>query len=189
MRNTITPLHLQFCQKHLFVIITVLRCPSCTQTIKQSNTVVSWTYSRNKKGIFGTIFLSLTGAEKCYSGNLCNLWRYQIKTFQYLATVLKTACVLGEKIASFSESCLTHTRGRQEDHQESCPWTIKPCLHQPLTAKSPCQQHVRSTFNPLSMSTLDLFSYRTAVWSVAFWQRSQPNKQSLQLRISVENLN
>ncbi len=41
MRNGITALHLQFCQKHLFVIIIVLRCASCTQTIKQLNTVMS----------------------------------------------------------------------------------------------------------------------------------------------------
>lgn len=41
MRNEITALHLQFCQKHLFVIIIVLRCASCTQTIKQLNTVGS----------------------------------------------------------------------------------------------------------------------------------------------------
>ncbi len=32
--------NLQFCQKHLFVIIFVLMCASCTQTIKQLNTMV-----------------------------------------------------------------------------------------------------------------------------------------------------
>lgn len=41
MRNKITALHLQFCQNHLFVIIIVLRCASCTQTIKQLCTVAS----------------------------------------------------------------------------------------------------------------------------------------------------
>lgn len=40
MRNKITALHLQFCQKHLFVIIIVPRCALCTQTIKQLYTVV-----------------------------------------------------------------------------------------------------------------------------------------------------
>lgn len=41
MKTKITALHLQFCQKHLFVIIVVLRCPYCTQTIKELYSVVS----------------------------------------------------------------------------------------------------------------------------------------------------
>ena len=49
MRNTITARHLQFWQKHLFVIIVVLRCASCTQTIKQLYTVVSLSDSEDQE--------------------------------------------------------------------------------------------------------------------------------------------
>lgn len=47
MKTKITPLHLQFCQKHLFVIIAVLRCASCTQTIKELYSVPSLSDSEN----------------------------------------------------------------------------------------------------------------------------------------------
>lgn len=41
MKTKITALHLQFSQKHLFVITIVPRCSSCTQTIKELYFAVS----------------------------------------------------------------------------------------------------------------------------------------------------